>query len=45
MNLGVIGLGKLGLPFAHWLAYQGHAVYGVDKMPPLNWHPMGIGEK
>lgn len=35
MNLAVIGLGKLGLPFAAWLASKGHQITGIDKNPSL----------
>jgi len=31
MNISVVGLGKLGLPFAFFLASHGHKVYGIDK--------------
>lgn len=30
MKVAVIGLGKLGLPFAAWLASKGHKILGVD---------------
>jgi len=33
MNISVIGLGKLGCPFATWVASKGHDVIGVDVLP------------
>lgn len=38
MNIGVVGLGKLGLPLAATLALRGHRVLGYDKNPArMSW--------
>ena len=36
MNLSVIGLGRLGLPFCFFLASKGYKVFGYDKMQTIN---------
>ena len=36
MNLSVIGLGRLGLPFCFFLASKGYKVFGYDKIQTIN---------
>ena len=35
MNISVIGLGRLGLPFSFFLASKGHKVLCFDKNPSI----------
>ena len=38
MNIGFIGVGKLGMPCAEAMAIKGHSVYGYDVLPRTSEH-------
>ena len=38
MNLSIVGLGKLGLPFAYFLASHGHNILAFDKNQKIYNH-------